>query len=182
MSEDRKDVYLIVYDPNYNEIARGTKGSKSVVLKGLKPNTTYLEGNFTVVYSSDNGISSRKYLPTFKTKPRLVSDFDVDNEVHAIVGQNKIVFINSVQPADATHNELVANIADDSIAKITGAGNVFTIIPAKAGKTTITYQTQDGSDITKSQSLIVEEAPKLPDKPSDIKVDAGVNSIKISAL
>ena len=73
MSEDRKDVYLVVYDPNYNEVARGAKGSNSVSLKGLKPNTTYLEGNFTVVYSSDNGISGHKYLPTFKTQPRLVT-------------------------------------------------------------------------------------------------------------
>lgn len=182
MSEDRKDVYLIVYDPNYNEIARGTKGSKSVVLKGLKPNTTYLEGNFTVVYSSDNGISSRKYLPTFKTKPRLVSDFTVDSEVHTMLGENKVVFVNSNEPADATNNLIIASVADESIATISGGGNAFNIKPLKAGKTTITYKTQDGSNIVKEQTLIVEEAPKLPDKPSDIKVDAGVNSIKISAL
>lgn len=182
MSEDRKDVYLIVYDPNYNEVARGTKGSKNVVLKGLKPNTTYLEGNFTVVYSSDNGISGRKYLPTFKTNPRLVSDFTVDDEVHTFVGENKVVFVDDIQPADATNNTVVASVDDDSIATVAGGGNSFNITPLKVGKTTITYQTQDGSNITKKQTLIVEEAPQLPDKPSDIKVDTGVNSIKISAL
>ena len=56
MSEDRKDVYLIVYDPNYNEIARGTKGSKSVVLKGelcLAKNWRELqEGNYDEVVAS----------------------------------------------------------------------------------------------------------------------------------
>lgn len=182
MSEDRKDVYLIVYDPNYNEVARGTKGSNSVSLKGLKPNTTYLEGNFTVVYSSDNGISGRKYLPTFKTQPRLVSDFVVDNEVHVIVGENKVVFVNSIEPADATNNLVTASVADESIATISGGGNAFNIKPLKAGKTTITYKTQDGSNIVKEQTLVVEDAPKLPVQPSDIKVDAGANSITISAL
>lgn len=182
MSEDRKDVYLVVYDPNYNEIARGTKGSNSVSLKGLKPNTTYLEGNFTVVYSSDNGISGRKYLPTFKTQPRLVSDFTVDSEVHVMLGENKVVFVNSTEPADATNNLIVASVADEGIATISGGGNSFNIKPLKAGKTTITYKTQDGSNIVKEQTLVVEEAPKLPNDPLDVHVDAGTNSIKVSAM
>lgn len=182
MGEDRKDAYLIIYDPEGNEVAQGEKGDKNIVLKGLKPNTTYLEGNFTVVYSSDNGISGHKYLPTFKTKPRLVSDFVIDNKVQAIVGENTFVYVKETEPSDATNDSVIAKIEDESIAKISGDGNIFTIQPIHAGTTTITYQTIDGSNITKEQILVVEDAPKLPVQPSDIKVDAGANSITISAL
>lgn len=182
MSEDRKDAYLIIYDPEGNEVAQGEKGDKSIVLKGLKPNTTYLEGNFTVVYSSDNGISGHKYLPTFKTKPRLVSDFVIGSKVQAIVGENTFVYVQEIEPSDATDDSVIAKVEDESIAKISGNGNIFTIQPIHAGTTTITYQTVDGSNITKEQTLIVEDAPKLPAQPSSVRVDTGVNSITISAL
>ena len=72
--------------------------------------------------------------------------------------------------------------ADESIATISGGGNAFNIKPLKAGKTTINYKTQDGSNIVKEQTLIVEEAPKLPNDPFEVHVDAGTNSIKVSAM
>lgn len=178
--DDRSNVSLVIRDNNEEDIAVGSKGTKQVVLKGLKPNTTYLEGEYNLVYQSDNGISGYVYVPTFTTAPRLMTGFTLqDTNIVTGVGADYVTSITDIEPADTTDQSINVSVGDKSLLKVTPSGTDYVIHSLKAGETDITYTSNDGSNIIHKQHVVVKP---VPEKPQNIKVsNVTTNTASISA-
>ena len=127
-----------------------------VKVDGLTPNTSYT--GWKIAYS---GKDEKVEVPDFKTAPRLLSSFRIDNtDVSGDVGANVTVNASYFTPADATDKTLSVAIEDDTIATITdNKDNTYTLNLLKAGTTKVHWVANDGGGAKADATVTVTEAP-----------------------
>lgn len=140
----------------YNEV--GVKVAENqpspVKVEGLKPNTTY--AGWKIAYA---GSDVKTDVPTFKTAPRLLSSFRINNtDISGNVGENATVKAAYFKPADATDKSLTATVEDDTVATITdNKDNTYTVNFLKVGTTKVQWAANDGGGAKVDANVIVAE-------------------------
>lgn len=142
----------------YNEAGEKVADNQPspVKVEGLTPNTMYT--GWKIAYA---GTDEKTDVPEFKTDPRLLSSFRVDNaDVSGSVGETVTVKVSYFTPADTTDKSVSANVEDNTVATLTDNNdNTYTLNLLKSGTTKINWVANDGGGAVADANVTVTEVP-----------------------
>lgn len=123
---------------------------------------------FTVTATNDAGSASKEYTLTIKAVS--VTSLKLNKDSLTLQEQGSDTLTATVEPADATNQDVIWKSSDTSIATVSADGTVTAI---SAGTTTITATAKDGSGVSASCTLTVTHGKMVqtPKKDATCTVD-----------
>lgn len=184
MSGDRTKQQLVAFEglQSPDKLSIGKMGENKVMITGLRPDTFYPAGTYSVAYYSEQGNgSARMQLPAFRTKPVIMESFDINvgKEIGGTEGEVKPIIPGNYKPYNTSNTNVKAESKDDSIAfaKYSNPLGVYEINFVKAGETDIVFTALDGGN---AQSTLHVEVREKPKSPENVTIKAGYKSVTIT--
>ena len=143
---DRTEQYLIAYDKQGNEVARGNKGEDTIVINNLAPATHYDEGDYKVAWATDTGVSAKVNLPAFDTKDRVMESFKVLSDVIGVHGDVITVEITDITPSDTTNRDIEVDSDNENIVTVkpNKEAGKFDLTLNGVGQANLSWKSADG--------------------------------------
>lgn len=143
---DRTEQYLIAYDKQGNEVARGNKGEDTIVINNLAPATHYDEGAYKVAWATDTGVSAKVDLPAFDTKDRVMESFKVLSDVIGVHGDVITVAITDINPSDTTNRDIEVDSDNENIVTVkpNKEAGKFDLTLNGVGQANLSWKSADG--------------------------------------
>ena len=143
---DRTEQYLIAYDKQGNEVARGNKGEDTIVINNLAPATHYDEGDYKVAWATDTGVSAKVNLPAFDTKDRVMESFKVLSDVIGVHGDVITVAITDITPSDTTNRDIEVDSDNENIVTVkpNKEAGKFDLTLNGVGQANLSWKSADG--------------------------------------
>lgn len=143
---DRTEQYLIAYDKQGNEVARGNKGEDTIVINNLAPATHYDEGAYKVAWATDTGVSAKVDLPAFDTKDRVMESFKVLSDVIGVHGDVITVAVTDINPIDTTNRDIEVDSDNENIVTVkpNKEAGKFDLTLNGVGQANLSWKSADG--------------------------------------
>lgn len=143
---DRTEQYLIAYDKQGNEVARGNKGEDTIVINNLAPATHYDEGDYKVAWATDTGVSAKVNLPAFDTKDRVMESFKVLSDVIGVHGDVITVAVTDINPSDTTNRDIEVDSDNENIVTVkpNKEAGKFDLTLNGVGQANLSWKSADG--------------------------------------
>ena len=131
---------------------RGEDGKAKVTVDGLDANTDYPTGTYQVSFENQNGESEKVDVPSFKTKPIVVTGVTLDKTTLSLEEGATGNLVATVAPSTATDKTVTFASSDAAIATVDNKGKVTAV---KAGTAEITVESlMDGSKTAKCELTV----------------------------
>lgn len=143
---DRTEQYLIAYDKQGNEVARGNKGEDTIVINNLVPATHYDKGAYKVAWATDTGVSAKVDLPAFDTKDRVMESFKVLSDVIGVHGDVITVAVTDINPIDTTNRDIEVDSDNENIVTVkpNKEAGKFDLTLNGVGQANLSWKSADG--------------------------------------
>ena len=154
---------------------RQADGKASVKIDGLTADTDYPTGTYQVSFSNGSGESAKVDVPSFKTKPILVTGVTLDKSTLSLEEGSTGNLVATVAPSNASYKAVSFTSSDNAIATVDGDGLVTAVA---AGSADITVESiADGSKTAKcTLTVTAKQIPvtgvTLTPKTVNVDVDA----------